>query len=114
MPERSGYDPTPPLCTLFLKIFSIPLYIKPPILSPASEDELADDIMVVPEIEKDIPIPRTKQAAVPDMTTEREVLVRANTIKTVSDLSGDNIEPSKEHQEQAQELARDMMTNKKT
>jgi|TARA_R110000822_G_scaffold278894_1_gene400722 hypothetical protein len=86
---------------------------KPPILSPASEDELADDIMVVPEIEKDIPIPRTKQAAVPDMTTEREVLVRANTIKTVSDLSGDNIEPSKEHQEQAQELARDMMTNKK-
>ena len=86
---------------------------KPPILSPASEDELADDIMVVPEIEKDIPIPKTKQAAVPDMTTEREVLVRANTIKTVSDLSGDNIEPSKEHQEQAQELARDMMTNKK-
>jgi hypothetical protein len=26
-PKRSGYDPTPPLCTLFLKIFSIPLYI---------------------------------------------------------------------------------------
>ena len=47
------------------------------------------------------------------MSAEQEVAVRANTIKVVSDLAGDNIEPSKEHQQQAEELARDMMVNTK-
>ena len=86
---------------------------KPPILSPASEEELMEDIMVVPEIEAGIPIPETRKKAIPEMSSEREVAIRANTIKTVSDLAGENIEPSKEHQKQAEELARDMMTNKK-
>ena len=86
---------------------------KPPILSPASKEELMEDIMVVPEIKANIPIPKTRKKAIPEMSSEREVAIRANTIKTVSDLAGENIEPSKEHQKQAEELARDMMTNKK-
>ena len=86
---------------------------KPPKLSPASEEELADNRMIMPEIEKSIPIPKSKKEQLPDMSAEQEVAVRANTIKVVSDLAGDNIEPSKEHQQQAEELARDMMVNTK-
>ena len=47
------------------------------------------------------------------MTTEEELRVRSTTIKTIADLNGEDIQPSREHQEQAKELAREMMTNKK-
>jgi len=86
---------------------------KPPILSPASEEELADTRMIMPEVEKNIAIPKSKKEQMPDMSAEKEVTVRANTIKVISDLAGDNIEPSKEHQQQAEGLARDMMVNTK-
>lgn len=86
---------------------------KPPVLTPSTEEELKEDLLVIPEIEKGIVVPKSKKEAIPEMSAEQEVSIRANTIKTVSDLAGENIEPSKEHQDQAAELARDMMTNKK-
>lgn len=85
---------------------------KPPVLTPSTEEELKEDLLVIPEIEKGIVVPKSKKEAIPEMSAEQEVSIRANTIKTVSDLAGENIEPSKEHQDQAVELARDMMTNK--
>ena len=68
---------------------------------------------VMPEIESNISVPRTKKEAIPDMTSEQELRVRTHTIKELSDIKGEDISPSVEHQEQAQELAREMMTNKK-
>jgi len=87
--------------------------LKIPKLSPSEENDLREQAIVRPTIESDVPIPKTKKEAVPDMSSEKEIEVRANTIKTVADLNGDDITPSQEHQKEAQQLARDVMTNKK-
>jgi hypothetical protein len=87
--------------------------LKIPKLSPAEESDLKEQAVVRPAIESDIPLPKNKAEAVPPMTSEEEIEVRANTIKTVADLNGDDITPSREHQQQATQLARDVMTNKK-
>jgi hypothetical protein len=65
----------------------------------------------MPAIDQDVPHPGNKKP--PEMSTEQELEVRTNTIKAIADINGDDITPSKEHQEQAKDLAREMMTNKK-
>ena len=88
--------------------------LKIPQLSPAEESDLIDEpASVMPQVESSIRIPKSKKEAIPEMTTEQELKVRTTTIKELSDIKGEDITPSKEHQEQAQELAREMMTNKK-
>jgi hypothetical protein len=88
--------------------------LKIPQLSPAEESDLIDEpASVMPQVESNIRIPKSKKEAIPEMTTEQELKVRTTTIKELSDIKGEDITPSKEHQEQAQELAREMMTNKK-
>ena len=67
----------------------------------------------MPEVEANIPMPKSKKEAIPEMTSERELKIRSTTIKELADINGEDITPSKEHQEQAQELAREMITNKK-
>jgi hypothetical protein len=88
--------------------------LKIPQLSPAEESDLIDEpASVMPQVESNIRIPKSKKEAIPEMTTEQELKVRTTTIKELSDIKGEDITPSKEHQEQAQEIAREMMTNKK-
>ena len=84
-----------------------------PQITPAEESDLIDPVSVMPEVEADIPMPKSKKEAIPEMTSERELKIRSTTIKELADINGEDITPSKEHQEQAQELAREMMTNKK-
>ncbi len=84
-----------------------------PQLTPAEESDLIDPVSVMPEVEADIPMPKSKKEAIPEMTSERELKIRSTTIKELADINGEDITPSKEHQEQAQELSREMMTNKK-
>jgi hypothetical protein len=87
--------------------------LKIPKLSPAEENDLFEPTVVMPMIEEDIPIPKTKQEAIPEMSLEQEVEVRSNTIKTIADINNEDIAPSKEHEEQAKQLAREMITNRK-
>ena len=87
--------------------------LKIPKLSPSDESDLFEPAVVMPAIDDDVPMPKNRNEAVPEMSTEREIEVRANTIKTVADLNGIDISPSQKHQEQARELAREMMVNKK-
>ena len=88
--------------------------LKIPQLSPAEESDLIDEpASVMPQVESNIRIPKSKKEAIPEMTTEQELKVRTTTIKELSDIKGEDITPSKKHQEQAQEIAREMMTNKK-
>ena len=67
---------------------------------------MSDDkhIVVVPNIEKEVPLPKNATEAFPKLSLEDEVEVRSNTIKLVSDIAGENIEPSKENQEKAKEI----------
>ena len=66
---------------------------------------------IVPNIDAGIPIPKSSKAALPDMTPQEELTMRSKTIKLVSDLADEVIEPTTEDIEQAEDLAREIMRN---
>jgi hypothetical protein len=67
--------------------------------------------VIVPHIEEDVPLPRNAKEALPSMTSEDEVLLRAQTIKEISDLVGEQIAPDAKNVHDAEELARKMIEN---
>ena len=67
--------------------------------------------VIVPNIEEDIPLPASAFEAMPDLSPHEELEMRARTIKLVSDLNNNPIEPSPEHMETAREVAKQMMHN---
>lgn len=75
-----------------------------------TNEELQLDI-IVPPIEENIPLPISQKQAMPDMTAEQELNIRAETIKTLSDIKGEPIEPDSKHAQEARKLADEMMNN---
>ena len=67
--------------------------------------------VIIPHIEEDIALPKNAREALPDMSPEEELSMRSNTVKLISDLAGQNIEPSQDNMEQAEEVAKEMMVN---
>ena len=70
-------------------------------------------VIIVPFIEENIPVPKNSREALPSMNNEEEVVLRATTIKEISDLTGEQIAPDAKHRLDAEEIARDMITNPK-
>jgi hypothetical protein len=68
----------------------------------------------VPPLEEDIPLPKNAQDAMPQLTLEQELQMRANTIKLLSDLSGNPITPSEDQKTEAIDLARKIMSDPNT
>jgi hypothetical protein len=68
-------------------------------------------VIMMPPIEESVPIPKNSKEAMPEMSMEEEITVRAETIKTIADLKGEPIEPSYKDQKDAVDLAKEMMTN---
>jgi hypothetical protein len=77
------------------------------------QDNPNDAVIIVPFVEENIPIPKNSHDALPKMNNEEEVMVRATTIKELSDLTGEQIAPNAKHRFEAEEIARDMVTNPK-
>lgn len=71
------------------------------------------DVVIIPHIEENVPLPRNSHEALPSMTTEKEIMVRATTVKELSDLTGEEIVPDAKHRLDAEEIARDIVTNPK-
>ncbi len=67
--------------------------------------------MIVPPIEENIPLPENAKEAFPELTATQELEMRANVIKLMSDLTGQEIAPTQENADQAKELAKNMMAN---
>lgn len=65
----------------------------------------------VPDIDHDVPLPANATEAMPELSPREELDMRARTVKLLSDLTGDPIEPSEEDRGKALDLARQMMTN---
>jgi hypothetical protein len=65
--------------------------------------------ILMPFIEEDVPLPRNAKEALPSMTSEDEVLLRAQTIKEISDITGEEIAPNAENIKDAEDLARKMI-----
>jgi hypothetical protein len=66
---------------------------------------------LVPPIEENIPLPENAREAFPDLSAESELQMRANVIKLMSDLTGQELVPTEENADQAKVLAREMMAN---
>ena len=81
------------------------------IIDDSPEDE---DVLIVPPMEEDIPLPKNAQEAMPHLTLEQELEMRANTIKLLSDLSGNPIEPNEQQKLDAIDLAKKIMSDSNT
>jgi len=68
---------------------------------------------LVPYIEENIPLPQNAKEAFPDLSPAEELQMRANVIKLMSDLTGQQISPTKDNATQATELARQMAQDPK-
>ena len=77
----------------------------------AQQDDGFNHVIMMPNIDEDIPLPKNASEAMPDLSVAEEINMRANTIKLISDLKGDNIEPTKQNVDQAKQLANEMMKN---
>ena len=68
---------------------------------------------IVPNIEKDIPVPKSQKEAMPELSPQAELEVRTNTIKTLSELTGDSLEADINQKKEAEEIATKMMQDPK-
>jgi hypothetical protein len=75
------------------------------------QDKPNNDVVIVPFIEENIPLPKNARDALPSMTSEDEVMLRAQTIKEVSDIMGEEIVPNAKNIKEAEDLARKMVEN---
>ena len=75
------------------------------------QDKPSNEVVIVPFIEENIPIPKNARDALPSMTSEDEVILRATTIKEVSDIMGEEIVPNAKNIKDAEDIARKMVEN---
>lgn len=66
---------------------------------------------LIPPIEENIPLPENAKDAFPDLTAEQELQMRANVVKLMSDLTGQELAPTQENADQAKAIAKEMMAN---
>ena len=69
------------------------------------------DNIVIPHIEENIPLPKNAREALPEMTMQEELEVRAKTIKLIADIQDQNIEPTAQEMKDAAEMATQMMSD---
>jgi hypothetical protein len=66
---------------------------------------------LIPDIEELVPLPAKAADALPSLSPEEELNMRARTLKLISDLTQTPIAPTEDDVETAKELAREMMEN---
>ena len=66
---------------------------------------------LIPPIEENIPIPDNAREAFPTLSSTEELEMRANVVKLMSDLTGQELAPDMDQAEEARKLAQEMMTN---
>ena len=72
-----------------------------------------DSVVMMPPLEQDIALPKNALDALPELSTEEELEVMANTIKLCSDLRGEEIKPDENDIEEAKHLAKTMIADPK-
>lgn len=66
---------------------------------------------MVPDIEENIPLPKSALEAMPDISVKESLDMHARTIKLVADLNGTPIVPTEEDKDEARELAKRVLAN---
>ena len=75
------------------------------------DSPIDEEVIIIPPLEENIPLPKNAQEAMPTLTAEQEIQMRANTIKLISDLTGETIEPTEEQKTDAIDLAKKLMSD---
>jgi len=75
------------------------------------EDDGFNSVIMMPDIDEDVPLPKNASDAMPELSVDEEIKMRASTIKLISDLKGENIEPDKNDIREATRLAQEMISN---
>lgn len=69
-------------------------------------------VIMMPNIEENVPIPKTSKDALPELSMEQELQVRVETIKTIADLKGEAIpDASPTEQQKAVDFVKRVMTD---
>jgi len=66
---------------------------------------------VIPPIEDNIPLPKNAAEALPNISVDEEIKMRASTIKLISDINGETLEPTEEHIKEAEKYMEDIQNN---
>jgi len=68
-------------------------------------------VVMYPNIDENIPIPKSAREALPDLSNEEEVEMLANTIKLISDLTGQPIQATQDDVMEAKTIAETIIKN---
>lgn len=69
-------------------------------------------VIMMPNIEEDVPIPKNSKEAMPELGMEEELKVRVETVKTIADLKGEPIPTANPaEQQKAVDFVKEVMTN---
>ena len=73
-----------------------------------------DAVVMYPNIEDNIPIPKNVREALPDLSNQEELEMMANTIKLLSDLTGQPIEATQEDIDEAKTVIKTIIKEPQT
>lgn len=73
-----------------------------------------DAVVMYPHIEDNIPIPKNVREALPDLSNQEEIEMLANTVKLISDLTGQPIEATQEDIDEAKTVIKTMIKEPQT
>lgn len=70
-----------------------------------------NSVVMYPNIDENIPIPKNAREALPDLSNEEEVEMLANTVKLLADLTGQQIQATQDDVMEAKTIAETMIKN---
>jgi hypothetical protein len=70
-----------------------------------------NSVVMYPNIDENVPIPKNARDALPDLTNEEEVEMLANTVKLLADLTGQQIQATQDDVIEAKTIAETMIKN---
>ena len=73
-----------------------------------------DAVVIYPHIEENIPIPKNVREALPDLSNQEEIEMLANTVKLISDLTGQQIEATQEDIDEAKTVIKTIIKEPQT
>ena len=72
------------------------------------------EVVIIPHLEENISLPRNARDALPDLSNEEELEMMVNTIKLMSDLTGQPIEATQEDIDEAKTVIKTIIKEPQT
>lgn len=79
-----------------------------------NQELTTENVVMYPIIDDNVPIPKNARDALPDLTNEEELEMMANTIKLISDLTGEQIQATQEDIDEAKTVAETIVKHPET